>query len=234
MPGRFVRFAPVLAAPFAAALAVAGGLALQGSAVFALSVVTAAVGGAAAGATWADPLTRGAARVVGLRAAAWTAGGLLVLCGAAVLVGTAVTVLAGGVLAAVSVLLRRPVRRAAKRTATPPLAEPEGPIVLSPLHPVAPVFWPLPSRGPRTVLLPVRDLTSGALGEEWLRSTALLDSSTEPEIRHGAAIRRELVLDELERRDPAGFARWLADGAPRGSDPADYVHGGPPSGGGDA
>jgi hypothetical protein len=28
-----------------------------------------------------------------------------------------------------------------------------------------------------------------------------------------AAQVRSLVLDELERRDPAGFRRWLADGA---------------------
>ena len=39
--------------------------------------------------------------------------------------------------------------------------------------------------------------------------------------------RREEALDELERRDPAGFARWLAAGPTLASDPAGYVHGGP-------
>jgi len=31
-------------------------------------------------------------------------------------------------------------------------------------------------------------------------------------------------LDELERRHPAGFARWMAGGARAASDPARYVH----------
>ena len=39
--------------------------------------------------------------------------------------------------------------------------------------------------------------------------------------------RRDETLDELERRDPAGFARWLAAGPNTGSDPADFVRGGP-------
>ena len=34
-------------------------------------------------------------------------------------------------------------------------------------------------------------------------------------------------LDELERRDPAGFERWLAAGPTLASDPAGYVRGGP-------
>ena len=39
--------------------------------------------------------------------------------------------------------------------------------------------------------------------------------------------RRQEALDELERRDPAGFARWLAAGPTLSSDPAGYVRGGP-------
>jgi len=31
---------------------------------------------------------------------------------------------------------------------------------------------------------------------------------------------------ELERRDPAGFACWLAEGLAGGSDPADFVRSG--------
>ena len=45
--------------------------------------------------------------------------------------------------------------------------------------------------------------------------------------RAALVARREEALDELERRDPAGFARWLAAGPTLASDPAGYVHGGP-------
>jgi len=34
---------------------------------------------------------------------------------------------------------------------------------------------------------------------------------------------RQRVLDELERRDPAGFGRWLSTGARAASDPSRYV-----------
>jgi hypothetical protein len=37
--------------------------------------------------------------------------------------------------------------------------------------------------------------------------------------------RRQEVLDELERRDPIGFARWVAVGAPPASDPAEFMQG---------
>jgi hypothetical protein len=45
--------------------------------------------------------------------------------------------------------------------------------------------------------------------------------------RQWLVARREEALDELERRDPDGFARWLAAGPNRASDPADFVRGGP-------
>jgi hypothetical protein len=35
--------------------------------------------------------------------------------------------------------------------------------------------------------------------------------------------RRAAVLDELERRDPEGLARWLALGAERGDNPAEFL-----------
>jgi hypothetical protein len=34
---------------------------------------------------------------------------------------------------------------------------------------------------------------------------------------------RERYLDEIERRDPRGFARWLSSGARAGSDPATFL-----------
>ena len=70
-------------------------------------------------------------------------------------------------------------------------------------------------------------LTTRALGDEWLRTTAALTGRLTPAARAALVTRREEALDELERRDPDGFDRWLAAGPVRGSDPADFVRGGP-------
>ena len=45
----------------------------------------------------------------------------------------------------------------------------------------------------------------------------------EPVVHESLVRRREDALDELERRDPVGFARWLAAGPVPGSDPADWL-----------
>ena len=223
MHGLSGRPALVLAAPFAVVLAVVGGLALDGSAVFGLGVVTALVGAAWAGAAWEESRAGDLALVAGARAAALTGGGLLVVCGAAVLVGAAVALLAGALLAAAVMVLRRPDPNRAAPAGAPLLAEPEGPIVLSPLHPAAPTFRIGSAGSARAVLPPVRMLSSRSLGEEWLRTTALLDAAPDPLTREAVAARRASVLDELERRDPEGFARWLADGTARGSNPAEFL-----------
>jgi hypothetical protein len=73
------------------------------------------------------------------------------------------------------------------------------------------------------LLPPVEQLTTRALGREWLRTTAALASQLEPLVHESLARRREVALDELERRDPDGFARWLAAGPVPGSDPADWL-----------
>lgn len=230
MPGLPRRPALVLAAPFAAVLAVAGALALDGTAVYGLGVITALVAAGSAGAAWEEVREREVALAAGARTAARTAGGLLVVCGAALLAGTALTLLAVTLLAAAAVLLRRrdPSHAAA---GAPHPAEPESPVVLSPLHPAAPTFRIGSAGSARSVLPPVRRLSSRSLGEEWLRTTALLDASPEPVTRGAVAARRESVLDELERRDPTGFARWLADGADRGSNPAEFLREEPRAGG---
>jgi hypothetical protein len=223
VPGLPGRPALVLAAPFAAVLAVVGALALDGSAVVGLGVLTALVGAAWAGAAFEESRSGDLALVAGLRAAAWTGGGLLVVCGAALLVGTAVTLIAGALLAVAAVVLRRPHPGSAAPAGAPLAAEPEGPVVLSPLHPPAPTFRIGSAGIARTVLPPVRMLSSRSLGEEWLRTTALLDASPEPLTREAVAARRGAVLDELERRDPEGIARWLAQGTDRGSNPAEFL-----------
>jgi hypothetical protein len=73
----------------------------------------------------------------------------------------------------------------------------------------------------------VEVLSTGDLGDEWLYTTAALAGGLDPATRQSLVHRREAVLDELERRDPEGFLRWLAAGPTPGSNPADVVRGGP-------
>jgi hypothetical protein len=64
-----------------------------------------------------------------------------------------------------------------------------------------------------------------ALGAEWLRTTAALEVAVQPAVRERIVQRRREALDELERRDPAGFARWLATAGTVDSNPAQYLRG---------
>jgi hypothetical protein len=68
-------------------------------------------------------------------------------------------------------------------------------------------------------------LSTEALGQEWLRSSATLEAPLDPATRARIVHRRQQALDELERRDPVGFARWLAAGATVDSNPAQYLRG---------
>jgi hypothetical protein len=72
---------------------------------------------------------------------------------------------------------------------------------------------------------PVCVLPTAVLGSEWLRTTSALARPVEPAARREIIRRRQETLDELERRDPAGFAQWLAAGAATDSDPATFVRG---------
>jgi len=61
----------------------------------------------------------------------------------------------------------------------------------------------------------------------WRRSyLALGDLPTGP-ARGELVMLRQSMLDELERRDPAGFHRWLNAGARAGGDPGRYLAAGP-------
>ena len=84
--------------------------------------------------------------------------------------------------------------------------------------------WPGETRPPVSVM------SVPALGEEWVRSSAELARVRDPRTRQELVRRRQEALDELERRDPAGFTRWLEDGATVDSDPAAYVSGDPAAG----
>jgi hypothetical protein len=75
----------------------------------------------------------------------------------------------------------------------------------------------------------VAALSTGALGDEWIRTTAALAGRLDARTRQAIVVRRHETLDELERRDPAGFARWLAGTPLPGSDPAGHLRHGDPA-----
>ena len=65
----------------------------------------------------------------------------------------------------------------------------------------------------------------------WRTSFTVLQNTSDIDERARLAQCRRGFLDELERRDPQGFARWLAEGARAASDPGRYMTatGAPPS-----
>jgi hypothetical protein len=215
-------------------LAVAGGLALRGPGLVAVGVGGLLAGCTAAGlareATQPQPRSTVESAV---QAAAWTVCGLLVVAGIAALAGGVVAALSVG--AALAVLLVRlgrrrpaagsPVVRSSVTPQWPPAAE----VLLRPVPPAegAESSGRLEGIGMARVLPPVAGLTTRELGREWARTTHALAGRLNTGVRASLVQRREQTLDELERRDPEGFSRWLAVGPVVGSDPADYVRGGP-------
>jgi hypothetical protein len=199
-------------------LAVVGALAVREPGLIGIGLAATLAGCTAAGIAREKPAT---ARVPALEAAVRAAGGtvgvLLVVAGLSTVAGGIVATLV--VTAAVVVVGVRILRRPGPLGAT---TKDRG-------RPAAAEVLRLPvSPPPRAVgLPPVATMTTRALGHEWLRTTAALGSRLTSAARASLVVRRESVLDELESRDPAGFARWLAAGPAGGSDPADYVRGGP-------
>lgn len=61
--------------------------------------------------------------------------------------------------------------------------------------------------------------------QSWLM---LLDAGPDPTQRIRVAETRRRYLDELERRDPAGFSRWLGSGAGAGGNPSKFINGDDP------
>jgi len=209
---RLLLWSGVLAA---GALGVVGGLSLRGSGLVAVGLAATLAACTAAGiARESTRNNRRATIEAAVHGAAWTVGVLLVLSGIAALAGGGVAALVVG--AALAAWLVRAALR----------ARPVGPVV-PPL--------PLPSGslpettdpGESGLLLPIWTSSTPALGQEWLSSTLALAGRLAPSARESLVSRRVEVLDELERRDPDGFARWLATGSTTGSDPAEYVRGGP-------
>jgi hypothetical protein len=197
----------ILALAVAGVIMVVGGLALPGAAFVALALVAGTVACLAGGA--AGDRSRERRGRAAWEAAAVGAGGTLaaalLLAGLVVLLGGALAVpLAGG--AGAAAVLMHLLRRRRR------------------VGPAAATASPGPA-GRIAVIRPVRTLSTGALGREWLLSSAALGVLLDVAGRQAIVRRRQDLLDELERRDPAGFARWMAAGPLPGSDPADYLHG---------
>ncbi len=184
-----------------AGLAVVGGLALRPPGLVAVGLAALVSACLAAGVVRES--RPGGQAVVD---AAWRAGVatvvvLLVLSGTAVLGGAVLTLLVAGVAAGtwtVVWLVRSPRSASASAVAARPAV-------------------PLP---------PVSSLSTEALGREWVRTTTALSGPLDARTREAIVVRRQQTLDELERRDPDGFARWLSGVPLPGSDPSgDLKHG---------
>jgi hypothetical protein len=193
-------------------LALAGGVVLHGPYLLIPLVVAGLVGCVAYGVREQGGKP---AAVTALTVAAGTVAVAMVVTGVGVLAGVDVAVtftLMAAAAAALGLLLQAMRRRSGGAT------------VIRPDRPGAAVPEPLPGR-PDGSPRPVSLLPTPALGSEWVRTTAALAGRLDPAARQEIVRRRAEALDELERRDPVGFTRWLtAERGPQ-SDPADFVRG---------
>ncbi|WP_214367594.1 hypothetical protein [Pseudonocardia sp. H11422] len=69
-------------------------------------------------------------------------------------------------------------------------------------------------------------LSTEMLCWEWRRSYIEVCRATDPVHFSRIVLLRAAYLDELERRDPEGFRRWLGSGARAAGDPARFLAGG--------
>ncbi|MGY1739212.1 MULTISPECIES: hypothetical protein [unclassified Blastococcus] len=228
--GLLVRCLACVALVVVGGLALVGGLSLRPAGLLAVglgAVVTGALAAGIARESSDDDLR--ATLEATWQTAAWTVGVLLVLAGVAAIAGALVTTLVGGVagvvglgvwLARSGAARRRPAsppvpgRPVARPTATRPVPRPVPP----PARPA--VVTGNVAAGPAA---PLDTLPIEALGREWMATSAALAARLDPPARQRIVRHREAVLDELERRDPAGFARWLAAGPLSATDPARYL-----------
>ena len=212
--GPVVRALVVLAAVVGGGLALAGGLALRATGLVAVCVAGLfAACLCAAIAHEEHGRNVRAAAAAGAQAAAWTVALLLAVAGTSALAGGVIAALLVGT-AVVGGAAFWVVRQAGAKRAAGPKAK------------AVPASAPrVATLRPAELLSPVPQLSTRALGQEWLRTSTLLTGRLDPAVRAALVRRREEVLDELEVRDPDGFSRWLGGGPVPGSDPADYVQG---------
>ncbi|MGY1710168.1 hypothetical protein ACI8AC_11730 [Geodermatophilus sp. SYSU D00758] len=206
--GPLVRPLLAVLAVLGAVVGVVGGLALPLSGI--VAVVLAGLVSGCLGAGLARESARGDRRAVAdaaWRCAAVAVVALLVLSGTSVLGGAVLSLLVAGgaALGGLGWWLAR--ERRADLEAARPTA-------------VGHLDGPLP---------PVAGLPTEELGREWTRTTAALAGHLDVGTRQRLVARRQETLDEMERRDPDGFARWLAATPLPGSDPAGHLRDGDPA-----
>jgi hypothetical protein len=183
-------------------LAVVGGLALRPPGLVAVGLAAVVAACLAAGVVRESRAGRQSVVDAAWKAGVATVAVLLVLSGTAVLGGAVLTLLVAGVAAGTWTVVRL-VR--GSRSGPPSVAAAGRPVV---------------------VLPPVSSLSTEALGREWVRTTTALAGPLDAGTREAIVVRRQQTLDELERRDPDGFARWLSGVPLPGSDPSgDLRHG---------
>jgi hypothetical protein len=196
-------------------IALASIVVLHGSSLVAVAVAAGLVGCVAYG---IRDDGRAASRAAAWKAASWTMAISMLVAGVLVLAGGSAAALVSGLIG-VGVAARwvRRVDRAESAGRNGGDRMPAGAEVAAvPLH---------PTRGLDTSPAPVSLLPTSVLGREWSRTTEALAFRLDPAARHALVCRRHEVLDELERRDVAGFARWLDAGATTDRDPTPFVRG---------
>ena len=221
MPQRRPVPRPVVVTGLIAAglVAVVGGLALRGPGLVAVGVagVLAACLGWGTAREATGPSRRSDIETAVL-AAGWTVGVLLVLTGTSVLAGGVAAALlagAGAVAALVVWVVRTP-----EDQVTPATATAYGDIAGAAARPA--ILRREYSSAMRS-LPPVGSLSTEELGNEWLETSAALAGPLDPAARSALVARRQQALDELERRDPEGFLRWLTTAPVPDRDPSDFV-----------
>jgi hypothetical protein len=75
--------------------------------------------------------------------------------------------------------------------------------------------------------VPAAALSTADLCLAWRRSYLAMSGMPAGTALGDLVTQRQSMLDELERRDPAGFHRWLDAGARAGGDPGRYLAAGP-------
>jgi hypothetical protein len=199
----------------AASLVFVGGIFLHGAALVMVLVTGVVVGCVVYGTRNGD---RRAALAVSAEMAAVAVAVILAVAGLVVLAGGAVATWVCGAAVVVGATVWGVRRLRARWRGAGPGTDPA---------PVRAATEPaLGSLGHRRGPIPVSLLSTSALAGEWARTTAALASRVAPGVRDTLIRRRQETLDELERRDPVGFSRWLAAARPADTDPAIYLRGG--------
>ena len=226
LPRLLARACSLLALLLVGGLAVVGGVSLHGAGVLAVALAGVVAGCLGAGLARERPPVPGRRSVADAawRAAIGTVATFLVLAGSAVVGGRAAPVLVVGCLGLLG-LAWWARRRASGVRPAPPAPHPGTalPPARRGLHPSG--RGAAPSGEPLAALPPAAGLPVEELSREWRRTAAVLESAADATTRARVVRRRGEVLDELERRDPAGFAHWLANGASSDDYPVRHLRG---------